>query len=141
MSVRGFLVSCVMSLYLSQREKTGGSNIRLYLALAFPLSCVSSYCSASRGWFGPLSVLGCSSAVSVYAWRKLGCLNICHPCVSQNEKGGFHTCLYLPSLSQLSFSVYLLQNEGRVFAYVRTRFSPSQLSCLPTFRKVRKGWF
>ena len=40
------------------------------------------------------------------------------------------------------FSVYLLQNEEGfdVCAYL-TWLSPSQLSCLPTFRNVRKGWF
>ena len=38
------------------------------------------------------------------------------------------------------FSVYLLQNKG-VLTCVRTWLSPSQLSCLPAFRKVRKGWF
>ena len=32
--------------------------------------------------------------------------------LSRSEKGRFHICLYFSSLSQLSFPVYLLQDEG-----------------------------
>ena len=60
--------------------------------------------------------------------------------LSQSEKGGFHICLYFFFPLSMVFSVYLLQNEGG-FDACAYWLSPSQLSCLPTFRKMRKGGF
>ena len=59
--------------------------------------------------------------------------------LSQSKKGGFDICLYLSSLSELSFLFISCKMKG-VLTYVRAWFSPSQLSCLPTLRRVRKGW-
>ena len=58
--------------------------------------------------------------------------------LSQSEKDGFHICLYFSSLSQLSFLIISCKMKG-VLTYVCTWLSPSQLSCLPSFRKVERG--
>ena len=82
-----------------------------------------------------------SYVMSFYLWQdEKGVVLTYVSHLSQSEKGGFHICLYFSSLSQLSFLFISCKMKG-VLTYVRTWLCPSQLSCLPTFRKVRKGWF
>ena len=99
-----------MSFCLSQGEQGDGFYKCLYLAC-----CPSTYRKVKTGWFSHMCVLGFPLVISSY--------------LSQGEKR------VLPTYSVL----YIFRKMNGSLTYVLSRLSPSQQSCLPTYRKVQRG--